>query len=359
MGTRPEVIKLAPVVRALAAAAFEPVVCATGQHRELLDQALEHLAIRPHVRLDVMRPGSGPAEVAAQIMRELTDVLDSVRPALMIVQGDTTTALAAGLTAAYRGVAVAHVEAGLRTGDRSTPFPEELHRRMLATVASFHFAPTPLARENLLREGVPESSVWVTGNTGIDALHWVLRSADAAPTVEGRRHVLVTAHRRESISSGLRATAAAVRTLARRRPDVDFTWPVHLNPGVRRALMPLRGHGMRNLHVCEPLPYPQFVRRLAASSLVVTDSGGVQEEAPALGVPVVVVSDKTARQEGLDHGGAVAVGTEHDRIVNAVEAALDGARPSVAPRTLYGDGLAADRIAAVLAERLASRPVVA
>ena len=358
MGTRPEVVKLFPVARALARSpTCRPVVCAAGQHRELLDQALEDLGLVPDLRLDVMGAGQAPVDVAARLLAALPAVFDQVQPAVVVVQGDTTTALATGLAATYHGVPVAHVEAGLRTGDLKSPFPEEANRRMLAALSSLHFAPTPLARRNLLDEGVADAYIWTTGNTGIDTLHHMLHAGGCGhrPATEpcgDRPQVLVTAHRRESIGAGMAAIAGAVLTLARRHPGVDFTWPIHLNPQVQLALSELRTHTLANLHVREPLPYREFVRRLAGATLVLTDSGGIQEEAPALGVPVVVLGPTTAREEGLRHGVARTAELAHDAIVEAAEAALDRRSHPPVERTLYGDGRAAERIATVLTERI-------
>ncbi len=350
MGTRPEVVKLAPVIRALESSArLEPVVCVTGQHQQLLEQTLREFDLVPDIRLAVMRAAQTPSGTAARLMDELPRVYDEVRPGTVVVQGDTTTAFAAGLSAFYQGTQVAHVEAGLRTGDMTSPFPEEANRRMLAAIAAMHFSPTPRARQNLLDEGVPADRVWLTGNTVIDALGLLL-PALVVPAAQPKRdrEVLVTAHRRESLGGGLAEVGAALRILAGRHPDIKFTWVLHPNPAVRaEVLAGLAGAGAPNLVARDPLPYGEFIRRLAGAALVLTDSGGIQEEAPALGVPVLVLGEKTARTEGVCSGAAHTTALCRDAVVAATEAAL--ARPALEKHeTLYGDGFAAARIVEVL-----------
>jgi UDP-N-acetylglucosamine 2-epimerase (non-hydrolysing) len=351
IGTRPEVIKLAPIVWALKAepSRFETTVCVTGQHRELVTDALSDLAIHADLDLAAMTPSQSPTGTAARVLDLFGEVLRGSRPDIAVVQGDTTSALAAGLAAAYASIPVAHVEAGLRTHDPAAPFPEETNRRLLAGLASYHFAPTALARENLLREGVPAERIWVCGNTGIDALRVVgSREGGELPR---RAQVIVTMHRRESIPAGLAAVAKGVLVLVDRYRDVDFVWPQHPNPHVRLALSELRVADRGNLEICPPFGYREFIGRLARARLVLTDSGGVQEEAAALGVPTLVAGEKTARQEGLDVGVARAIGTESARVVAEVSRLLDdpGAHAAmVGPTGLYGDGYSAARIAEVL-----------
>jgi UDP-N-acetylglucosamine 2-epimerase (non-hydrolysing) len=353
IGTRPEAIKIAPVVWALKARphVFETLVCATGQHRKLLDGVLTDLQLQADADLRVMARAQTPAQVAGRILERFSQWLRESRPDLVLVQGDTTSAAAAGLAAAYESVAVVHVEAGLRTDDPRVPFPEELNRRMLASLASLHFAPTPLARDNLLREGIASDRILVSGNTGLDTLRWAVNDAPAPGP--GRREVIVTAHRRESIATGLGGIARSVLGLAARFPDVAFVWPQHPNPRVRLALSELRLRPLPNLELPEPLPYREFVRRLARATLVLTDSGGLQEEAAALGVPLLVVGDKTARQEGLEVGVARTVGTHPARVLAEAARLLEdpAAHAEMAvPSDAYGDGYGAQRIVAALAE---------
>jgi len=358
-GTRPEAIKLAPVVRALEAGPSLGVrVVATGQHRAMLDQVLAVFGIAPDHDLDVMVPGQTLPELTSRLLPPLDRVIAAEAPAAVLVQGDTTTAFAAALAAFYRRVPVGHVEAGLRTHDRYAPFPEEINRRLIGDLASWHFAPTERARDALLREGVPEGDVLVTGNTVVDALRHVLATTEAGmPAIpeEGQRLVLVTAHRRENFGRPFEALCRAVRRIADGHPDVDVCFPVHPNPNVREPVRRiLAGHP--RVRLLEPLDYVAFAHLLARADLVLTDSGGIQEEAPTLGKPVLVMRDATERPEAVEAGVVELVGTDEERIVAAAARLLDDplayARMARAVSP-YGDGRASERIVAFLAARLA------
>ncbi|MCK9540595.1 MAG: UDP-N-acetylglucosamine 2-epimerase (non-hydrolyzing) [Novosphingobium sp.] len=361
MGTRPEAIKLFPVIRALQAdPAFSVLTCVTGQHRELLDQVLGIAGVTPHFDLDVMAPGQDLGQLTAALLVRLGQVMDDVRPARVIVQGDTASALCAAMAAFHRRIPVAHVEAGLRSGDIAHPFPEEANRRMIATLADLHFAPTESAAQALLAEGVDANRVHMTGNTVIDALQWMADhiAADAAlgagiaeleARFAGQRLIAVTCHRRENHGQGVEAIADALARLAA-RGDVGIALPLHPNPAVRDVLL-ARLDGYPHIALLEPLDYPHFVRLLWASHLVLTDSGGIQEEAPALGKPVLVLRETTERPEGVAAGTARLVGTDADRIVAETERLLDDADAYAAmsrAHNPYGDGQAAQRIADIL-----------
>ena len=370
-GTRPEAIKLAPLVLAARVhAGFKVVVCVTAQHRDMLDSVLTFFGITPDFDLNLMTPGQTLTSITTGALDGLGPVLAAVQPDWMIVQGDTTTAFAAALAGYYASVRVAHVEAGLRTGDIYQPFPEEMNRKLLGAIAGMHFPPTVAAADNLLREGVPASRVQVTGNTGIDALYLVrerLRRDPACRAQVGtalagqgldqfsapcRPFVLVTAHRRESFGAGFEAICRAIAELCERYAAVDFVFPVHPNPAVRgaveRHLLPL---GAANLALCRPLDYLPFVALMLGAALVLTDSGGVQEEAPSLGKPVVVMRDLTERTEGTASGMVHLAGPHQGRIVSAVAALLDGGAPSGSGGNYYGDGHASARILDTLASR--------
>jgi UDP-N-acetylglucosamine 2-epimerase (non-hydrolysing) len=362
-GTRPEAIKMAPVVRALRErpATFESLVCLTAQHRGLLDQVLGDFALRADFDLDLMRAGQSPAEVASRVLAELPALLRQVRPDVVLVQGDTTTTFATAFASFLERTPVGHVEAGLRTGDLEHPFPEELNRVLTTRAARLHFAPTEGARAALLSEGVPAADVRVTGNTVIDALLQTVTGdyAFRDPVLRGldprRRLVLVTTHRRESFGAPLASICAAVATLARRRWDCDFVIPVHPNPRVRATLVPAL-EGRANVHLLEPLGYREFVQLMARAHLILTDSGGIQEEAPALGVPVLVLRETTERPEAVAAGAARLVGTHEPAIVrHALELLGDRAAHArmAGARNPYGDGRAAERIADALHERFA------
>jgi UDP-N-acetylglucosamine 2-epimerase (non-hydrolysing) len=360
-GTRPEAIKLAPVVRALAAdPRFSPRVAVTAQHRDLLDQVLDLFGLRPDYDLDLMRPGQDLFHVTSSALLGLKPVFEDARPDLVVVQGDTTTTFVGALAAFYSRIPVAHVEAGLRTGDPFSPYPEETNRVLTGRLATWHFAPTDRARVNLMREGVDPSTITVTGNTGIDALLHVADRVRATPSrlpleLDGdRRLVLVTAHRRESFDGGMDRICRAVAELARRRPELDLVFPVHPNPNVRTAVDATLT-GLRNVHVVEPVDYEQLVFLLTRAHLVLTDSGGIQEEVPSLNVPALVLRDKTERPEGVEAGALKLVGTDPTRIVREALRLLDDetehARMAAAPNP-YGDGRASERITNVLVREL-------
>ncbi|MBL8754761.1 MAG: UDP-N-acetylglucosamine 2-epimerase (non-hydrolyzing) [Planctomycetes bacterium] len=353
VGTRPEAIKLAPVVQELrATAGIECRVLATAQHRELLDRTLAFFGIVPDRDLDLMRPGQGPADLLARAIAAIEPVLADEAPDFVLLQGDTTTVLAAALAAFHRRVPFGHVEAGLRTGDLARPFPEEGNRRLVAPLARVHFAPTTQARDNLLREGIAAAAIHVVGNTVVDAVQWTARVLADRPFAvpPGRRLLLVTAHRRESFGKPLAQLCEALAILAR-RPDVEVVFPVHPNPRVRETVERLLGERAR-LRLCDPFDYPEMVAAMQASTLVLTDSGGVQEEAPALGKPVLVLRDVTERPEGVALGAAILVGMDRDRIVAAAERLLDdpAAYSAMAVvRNPYGDGRSARAIVDCLA----------
>ena len=349
VGTRPEAIKLAPVVRRLRdrPERFETTVCAAAQHREMLDQVLDLFGIVPDVDLNLMRPDQSPNEVASRAFAALDRVLEDHPGDWLLVQGDTTTAMCAALSAFHRGVRVGHVEAGLRTGDLAQPFPEEMNRRVIDLVADAYFVPTERAARALRAERVPEERIHRTGNTVVDAL---LDIGEKQGPVEEEDLVLVTAHRRESFGAPLAAIVSAVTRLAREFPSFRFVHVAHPNPNVRSALTGYRD--ARNVQVVEPLDYGELVRLLRRSRLILTDSGGIQEEAPTFGKPVLVLRRKTERPEGIDAGFARLVGVDEDRIVAESERVLRGTSDlarETANGNPYGDGHAADRIAAVLA----------
>jgi UDP-N-acetylglucosamine 2-epimerase (non-hydrolysing) len=360
-GTRPEAVKLAPVVAALRADGRLRVrVCVTAQHRQMLDQVLAAFRLTPDADLDVMRPGQTLAALTARAVAAVDEFLDRDRPDLVLVQGDTTTVLAATLAAFYRRVPVGHVEAGLRTGDLAAPFPEEANRVLTTRLAALHFAPTPTAADNLLREGVPADRVHVTGNTVIDALLATVRDVTADPPaipglpagVADGRFVLVTGHRRENFGDGFEAIGRAIAALADRFPDVGFVYPVHLNPNVRGPVDRILRGGRRNVHLLEPLGYREFVDLFRRCAVVLTDSGGVQEEAPTLGKPVLVMRDTTERPEGVAAGAVRLVGPHYDGIVGGVTELLTDAaayRAMTGKPNPYGDGRAAERIAGLCA----------
>jgi UDP-N-acetylglucosamine 2-epimerase (non-hydrolysing) len=361
-GTRPEAIKLAPVVRDLSARPnFHCKVCVTGQHRELLAQVLDLFALRPDWNLEIMRPDQNLAYLTGAALSGIGEILDSSRPDRVIVQGDTTTTFAGALAAFYHKVPVAHVEAGLRTDNIYAPWPEEVNRRLVSHVADLHFAPTARARENLLREGIGDERIVVTGNTGIDALLWVSALLDEREELRSRaekmfaehcgdrRLILMTGHRRESFDGGLTRICRAMARIAQRR-DVAIVFPVHPNPNVRRAIEPLRQH--QNILLVEPVDYPELVFLLKRCHFVVTDSGGIQEEAPSFGKPVLVTRDTTERPEAMELGLAKLVGTDERLLFDEMVALLDD--PQAYQRMSrvenpYGDGLASARIAARLA----------
>jgi UDP-N-acetylglucosamine 2-epimerase len=366
-GTRPEAIKLAPVVQALQREpGVSQVTCVTGQHRQMLDQVLDVFQIKPDHDLDIMRQGQNLCYVTTAVLEGVTRVLREVRPDWLVVQGDTTTAFAAALAGFYERVPVAHVEAGLRTYDPMSPWPEEINRRLVAPIALLHFAPTERAAQNLFREAIAPAQVVVTGNTVIDALRWTaarpegdraldMQIARCAPNLLGstRRLLLVTLHRRENLGEKLRSICAGLRLLAE-RGDIDIVFPVHMNPAVQTVVQEALG-GMTSVHLLPPLDYLPFVALLRRCHLVVTDSGGIQEEAPGLGKPVVVARDTTERPEALEAGTAVLAGTDGGAICAACVSLLDDpvhyARMATSVNP-FGDGHAAGRIVrAVMADR--------
>ncbi len=380
-GTRPEAIKMCPLVKEFQKHPqdFETVVCVTGQHREMLDQVLEIFGVKPDYDLNIMKQGQDLYDVTARVLTGMRDVLDAVNPDVVLVHGDTTTSMAAAMAAFYRQIPVGHVEAGLRTHNLYSPWPEEMNRQVTGRIAAYDFAPTPLSRQNLLDEGVPEERITVTGNTVIDALHWVVENvlakgyAPKDPSVaallqDDRRKVLITGHRRENFGEGFISMCTAIRDLARKYPEVDFVYPMHLNPNVRKPIREVFGemadqvghdgkgvgHDGRvipgstgNLFFIEPLDYLDFVYLMSRSCIVLTDSGGIQEEAPGLGKPVLVMRDTTERPEALEAGTVKLVGTDYDRIVTEVSSLLDDSSAydamshAVNP---YGDGKACSRI---------------
>jgi UDP-N-acetylglucosamine 2-epimerase (non-hydrolysing) len=354
-GTRPEVIKMAPVIRDLQknAKLFQTTLLATGQHRGLLDQMLAVFGLQPDIDLKLMRSGQTLAKLTAGVLRKVPGILEEVRPDLVLVQGDTTTAMAVALASFYRGIPVGHVEAGLRTGDVRNPFPEELNRKTIGTVATLHFAPTARAAANLRREDVPADRIFITGNTVIDALQMILPLASKTPnpvSSEGRRIVLVTVHRRESFGRPLQAVCLALRDLAARFEDIEIIFPVHPNPRVRESVEILRGRP--RIRLLPPLDYLTFLRIMMDSVLVLSDSGGVQEEAPSMGKFVLVLREKTERPEGVKAGLAKLVTPDRRPIVEAASRLLVDAKAlaRAAQKTNpYGDGRAAARIVGVIA----------
>jgi len=370
VGTRPEGIKMAPVVRALQASELTPIVVNTGQHREMLDQVLELFEVPVHHSLEVMRPNQTLAGVTARLMTAIDGVLGSEEADFALVQGDTTTVLTASLACFYQRIPVGHVEAGLRSHDLTAPFPEEANRVLAGKLAALHFAPTERSRANLLAEGVPAEQIHVTGNTVIDALHLEVArqkrpEVDAAigDRLDGllrdgwrdRRYVLVTGHRRENFGGGFEEICAAIGDIARAFPDVDLIYPVHLNPNVQEPVKRALGD-VPNVQLIPPQPYAEFVALLQHSTVVLTDSGGVQEEAPGLGKPVLVMRDVTERPEGVDAGTVRLVGPHRDRIVSAVSELLsseDAYRTMAQATNPYGDGLASGRIVKAVADWLA------
>lgn len=357
-GTRPEAIKMAPVVQQLGRTpAVLSRVCITAQHREMLDQVLELFELRPDYDLDLMQPDQPLNELTAAVFSGLEPVLRGFGPDWVLVQGDTTTVMAAGLSAYYHRVRVGHVEAGLRTGDKWQPFPEEINRKVLGAVADLHFAPTEWARSNLLREGVPGAAIRVTGNPVIDALRQVLRhpyDLEAGPLrgrLDGRRLLLVTAHRRENFGAPLQRIFRALRRIAQDLESlVQLVYPVHMNPNVHGPAHELLG-GISNIHLVPPLDYLPMAHLMKRAYLVLTDSGGLQEEAPAVGTPVLVLREVTERPEALEAGTALLVGTDEQRIYAETKRLLENPSAQAAMARAsnpYGDGHAAERIVAGL-----------
>ena len=367
-GTRPEAIKMAPLVKKLQQIPeeFQAVVCVTGQHREMLDQVLRLFDITPEYDLNIMKPNQDLYDITSRILLGMRDVLKEVQPDIVLVHGDTTTSMAAALAAFYQQIPVGHVEAGLRTGNIYSPWPEEMNRLITGRIATHHFSPTPLAKENLLREHVDEEQIIVTGNTVIDALQMVVERLkndellanevsakinqvgyDVQRLDGNRRMVLITGHRRENFGEGFLNICHAIKHLAEQYKDVDFVYPMHLNPNVRKPVLEILGEKAENVFLIEPLDYLPFVYMMQHSTLILTDSGGVQEEAPGLGKPVLVMRDTTERPEAVEAGTVLLVGTNREKIEQGVSMLLDDAdtyrRMSEAVNP-YGDGKACERI---------------
>ena len=370
-GTRPEAIKMAPLVKEFQKypEQFQTIVCVTGQHREMLDQVLHIFEIEPDYDLNIMKQGQDLYDVTARVLTGMRDVLKEARPDVVLVHGDTTTSTAAALAAFYQQIPVGHVEAGLRTHNVNSPWPEEMNRQITGRIATYHFAPTPLSRQNLLDEGIKEEAITVTGNTVIDALYMVVDRIKNDKTLDfglncslikagydvdrlndGKKLVLITGHRRENFGDGFISMCQAIKTLSEKYPDVDFVYPMHLNPNVRKPIHEVFGEdlsGLGNMFFIEPLEYLSFVYLMEKSTIVLTDSGGIQEEAPGLGKPVLVMRDTTERPEALEAGTVKLVGTNFEKIVREVSALLDDREyydkmsKAVNP---YGDGKACERI---------------
>lgn len=378
-GTRPEAIKMAPLVKEFQKQPkrVETVVCVTGQHREMLDQVLKIFDIKPDYDLNIMKQGQDLYDVTARVLTGMRDVLKEVKPDVVLVHGDTTTSIVAALAAFYQQIPVGHVEAGLRTHNIYSPWPEEMNRLLTGRLATYHFSPTPLSRNNLIKESVDDRNIIVTGNTVIDALYWVVDKIknnkeldneledilskagyDVNRLNNGKKLVLITGHRRENFGDGFINMCTAIKDLTVKYPDLDFVYPMHLNPNVRKPIHEVFGEnlsGLKNMFFIEPLEYLSFVYLMEKSSIVLTDSGGIQEEAPGLGKPVLVMRDTTERPEALDAGTVKLVGTDYNKIVNEVssliddKAAYEKMSKAVNP---YGDGLACGRIVNALLYRI-------
>ena len=361
-GTRPEAIKMAPVVKALAAdSAFDAKVCVTAQHRQMLDQVLDIFAIRPDFDLNLMKPGQDLSDITSNVLLGMRDVFKQWQPDIVLVHGDTTTTLAASLSAYYARIRVGHVEAGLRTGDKYAPWPEEMNRRLAASLTDIHFAPTEKARANLLREGIDPQTIHVTGNTVIDALLDVVERVRTDAALQSRlasqfhfinpakRLILVTGHRRENFGAGFENICHALRDIAA-RGDVQIVYPVHLNPNVQEPVRRILD-GVPDIHLIAPLDYLPFIYMMDRSALLITDSCGIQEEAPSLGKPVLVMRDTTERPEAVDAGTVKLVGTDRATIVREANRLLDDATAydlMARAHNPYGDGQAASRIRQIL-----------
>ena len=372
-GTRPEAIKMAPLVKEFQKypEKFKTIVCVTGQHREMLDQVLRIFDIQPDYDLNIMKQGQDLYDVTARVLTGMRDVLKETRPDIVLVHGDTTTSTAAALAAFYQQIPVGHIEAGLRTHNIYSPWPEEVNRQITGRIATYHFAPTSLSKDNLLQEGISGEQIIVTGNTVIDALYMVVEKIkndgilscelekvlkasgyDISRLSDGRKLVLITGHRRENFGDGFISMCKAIKSLSEKYPEVDFVYPMHLNPNVRKPIHEVFGESQRaNLFFIEPLEYLSFVYLMEKSAIVLTDSGGIQEEAPGLGKPVLVMRDTTERPEALEAGTVKLVGTDYDKIVNEVSGLLDSQEyyekmsKAINP---YGDGKACSRIVKAL-----------
>lgn len=370
-GTRPEAIKMAPLVIQLKreAAHFDTVVCVTGQHREMLDQVLDIFDIKPDYNLNIMKLGQDLYDVTSRVLLGMREVLLKEQPDMVLVHGDTTTSTAAALAAFYQQIPVGHVEAGLRTYNIYSPWPEEMNRQLTGRIATYHFAPTPMCRKNLLNENIDENKIAITGNTVIDALYMVVNRLKNDTTLankqneiireagydfnrlsSGRQLVLITAHRRENFGDSFIHMITAIKELSRKYPDVDFVYPMHPNPNVRKPIHEVFGEKLENLgnmFFIEPLQYLEFVYLMEKSTIVLTDSGGIQEEAPSLGKPVLVMRDTTERPEALTAGTVKLIGTNYDKIVSEVSTLLDNPAEYVKMSQAvnpYGDGKACERI---------------
>ncbi|MDD2781656.1 UDP-N-acetylglucosamine 2-epimerase (non-hydrolyzing) [Sulfuricurvum sp.] len=368
-GTRPEAIKMAPLVKVFEkhTDTFETRVCVTAQHREMLDQVLEIFDIKPHYDLNLMQPGQDLYDITSRVLIGMRDVLNDFLPDVVLVHGDTTTTFATSLAAFYQKIAVGHVEAGLRTGDIYSPWPEEANRQLTSQIAAYHFAPTQTSKNNLLRENVSESTITITGNTVIDALLDVAHNIKTDPKLfehvrkklesagyvpRKREYILITGHRRENFGDGFLRICEAIKTLAETYSHFDFVYPVHLNPNVRQPVNAILT-GLKNVYLIEPLEYQPFVYMMSHAYLILTDSGGVQEEAPSLGKPVLVMRDTTERPEALEAGTVRLVGTDRDAIINGVSELINDTQ---AYQTMsrahnpYGDGHACERIISFLSK---------
>ena len=372
-GTRPEAIKMCPLVKEFQKRAdeFETIVCVTGQHREMLDQVLKIFEVTPDIDLNIMKQGQDLTDVTVRILIGMRDVLKEWRPDVVLVHGDTTTSTAAALAAFYAQIPVGHVEAGLRTHNIYSPWPEEMNRQVTGRIATYNFSPTPLSEKNLIEEKAM-GKIFVTGNTVIDALHYVVNKLnndeaiakeqdailhnagyDVARLTDGKKLVLITGHRRENFGDGFIRMVTAMKDLSEKYPEVDFVYPMHLNPNVRKPIHEVFGEDLTrpNFFFIEPLQYIEFVHLMSKATIVLTDSGGIQEEAPGLGKPVLVMRDTTERPEALESGTVHLVGTDYDKIMNEVSTLLDDAEAyakmsqAVNP---YGDGLTCGRIVSIL-----------
>lgn len=362
LGTRPEAIKLAPVIMSLRKreADFETVVCSTGQHREMLDQAMDAFGLKTDIDLGLMTPGQTLAGISSLAFAAVDRALEDVKPDAILVQGDTTSAMCGAMCGFYRRIVVGHVEAGLRTGQIYSPFPEEVNRSIITKVATLHFVPTERSADNLRREGVPEEQIHLTGNTVVDALQWVRAGlpkeapaevpASVAADIGTKRLLLVTGHRRESFGEGMASMCRALRALADRHEDAVIVYPVHLNPNVRQHVFSILKDHPR-VHLLEPVSYPTLLWLMDRSTLILSDSGGIQEEAPSFGRPLLVLRDTTERPEVIDAGCAMLVGTDETRIVTEANRLLEdpSAYATMANRkNPFGDGTASEKIATVL-----------
>lgn len=371
IGTRPEAIKMAPIINKLKSSAsqFEPLVCVTAQHREMLDQVLQHFHIIPDYDFDIMTKGQDIFDLTSKILRRLKPVMEKEMPAIVLVQGDTTTAFVGGLAAFYLHIPIGHVEAGLRTYKKESPFPEEINRHLIGVLADYHFAPTEKAKMNLLSENINRDQVWVTGNPVIDSLLWesdqerewgpyFRENWNLSISSQGKRNILVTGHRRESFGRGFENICIALKNIAERNPDVNIIYPVHLNPNVKTTVHDILGGDKvdnKNVFLLDPLEYSQFVWLMKKSYLILTDSGGIQEEAPSLGKPVLVMRDTTERPEGIEAGTCKLVGTNTGCIVMETEKLLLDTTiytQMAGTTNPYGDGKTSDKILSILSQVL-------